>query len=110
MTCTGTTARSTLRCAHAGRPREHGTMNDSNHCVRRRFFLKHSAGIAAASMLPAARTASANVAQPRDLAMVHTHTHERIELVYAVADAYVPDALGSLNRFLRDHYTGDVGR
>ena len=84
-------------------------MNDSKHCVRRRFFLKHSAGIAAASVLPIARTASANIAQPRDLSMVHTHTRERIELVYAVADSYVPDALTSLNRFLRDHYTGDVG-
>ena len=32
-------------------------MSDKNHCFRRRFFLKHSAGIAAASMLPVARTA-----------------------------------------------------
>jgi len=85
-------------------------MNDSKPCVRRRFFLKHSAGLAAASVLPVARNASANIASARELSMVHTHTHEQIETVYAVADAYVPDALTSLNRFLRDHYTGDIGR
>jgi uncharacterized protein YcbK (DUF882 family) len=40
---------------------------------------------------------------------VHTHTRERIELVYAVGHDYVTAALGSLNRFLRDHYSGEVG-
>src|SRR5512138_2163715 len=84
-------------------------MNDSKHCFRRRFFLKHSAGLAAASVLPA-RPASANVASARELAMVHTHTHERIQTVYAIAENYVPDVLTSLNRFLRDHYTGDIGQ
>ena len=78
--------------------------------MKRRFFLKHSAGIAAASVLPVApRAASANLATAREVALVHTHTRERIETVYAVAERYVPDALVSLNRFLRDHYTGDVG-
>jgi len=85
-------------------------MTDSKPSLHRRFFLKHSAGLAAASVLPVARPASANVGGARELSMVHTHTHEHIDTVYAVADAYVPDALGSLNRFLRDHYTGDIGR
>jgi uncharacterized protein YcbK (DUF882 family) len=84
-------------------------MNDSKHCLRRRFFLKHSAGLAAASVLPA-RPASANVASGRELAMVHTHTHERIQTVYAIAENYLPEELTSLNRFLRDHYSGDIGR
>jgi uncharacterized protein YcbK (DUF882 family) len=87
-------------------------MSEKNHCFRRRFFLKRSAGIAAASMLPVARTASANIPPPsaRDLSMVHTHTRERIALVYAVEQSYVPDALSTLNRFLRDHYSGDIGQ
>ena len=84
-------------------------MNDPKHCCRRRFFLKHSAGFAAASVLPT-RSASANVASGRELAMVHTHTQERIQTVYAIAESYVPDVLKSLNRFLRDHYTGDIGQ
>ena len=41
--------------------------------------------------------------------MANTHTLERIEVVYAIDERYVPEALGSLNHFLRDHYTGDVG-
>ena len=85
-------------------------MNDTKHCYRRRFFLKHSAGIAAASVLPVTRSASANVASARELAMVHTHTQERIQTVYAIAETYVPDVLTSLNRFLRDHYTGVIGQ
>ena len=84
-------------------------MSDSGPCVRRRFFLAHSAGLAAATVLPVARGARANVASARELALVHTHTRERIELVYAFAESYVPDALATLNRFLRDHYTGEVG-
>ena len=30
--------------------------------------------------------------------------------MYAVEQSYVPDALSTLNRFLRDHYSGDIGR
>lgn len=46
----------------------------------------------------------------RALAFNHTHTLERINLTYAVNDQYVPDALNTLNRFLRDHYSGSVGQ
>jgi uncharacterized protein YcbK (DUF882 family) len=77
--------------------------------TRRRFF-RHTARLAAACALPAlATTAHASVSGARGLAMVHTHTHERIDLVYAVDGQYDAAALGSLNRFLRDHYSGDVG-
>jgi hypothetical protein len=37
----------------------------------------------------------------RALALVHTHTHEKIGLVHAVDDRFDPMALGSLNRFRR---------
>lgn len=47
--------------------------------------------------------------EQRVLAFNHTHTRERIDLAYAVNDQYVPDALRTLNRFLRDHYSGTVG-
>lgn len=46
----------------------------------------------------------------RVLAFNHTHTRERIDLIYAVNDEYVPDALRTLNRFMRDHYSGTVGQ
>jgi uncharacterized protein YcbK (DUF882 family) len=76
----------------------------------RRRFLRHTAHVVAAGALPAlCAPARASLAGPRALALAHTHTGERIELVYAVDDRYVGEALGSLNHFLRDHYTGDVG-
>jgi uncharacterized protein YcbK (DUF882 family) len=82
-------------------------MNQPRHIARRRF-LTHSAGLAAGSLLPLAGT-RASMPDGRALSFVHTHTHERIQLVYAVSDTYVPDALQSLNRFLRDHYSGEIG-
>lgn len=77
----------------------------------RRHFLRHTARFAAAVALPAlaTRTALASVRDARELAMTHTHTREKIDLVYANGERYLPEALGGLNRFLRDHYTGDVG-
>jgi uncharacterized protein YcbK (DUF882 family) len=78
----------------------------------RRRFLSRGVQIAAAAALPAGARAARTVPEAPDaraLAFFHTHTQERIEIVYAVGDGYVPQALGSLNRFMRDHYTGDVG-
>jgi len=82
-------------------------MTDKPHVARRRF-LQHSA-LAAAGALPLARKAQAGTAPARrELALVHTHTRERIALVYAIGQSYVPEALTALNRFLRDHYSGAV--
>lgn len=77
----------------------------------RRHFLHHTARLAAAATLPTMATSAARASVPdvRELAMVHTHTHEKIDLVYANGQRYLPEALGGLNRFLRDHYTGDIG-
>ncbi len=76
----------------------------------RRFFLHRSAQLAlvGATLPLAARTAQAAL-PARSLMLDHTHTGERIALVYAVGGNYVPQALSSLNHFLRDHYAGDVG-
>lgn len=42
------------------------------------------------------------------LLLFHLHTNERINIVYRKGDSYVPDAVGQLDHFLRDHRTGDV--
>lgn len=77
----------------------------------RRRLLRLGAGFSAAAALPLlALPARASVPTARALAMSHTHTRERIELVYAVEQDYLPEALGTLNRFLRDHYGGEVGQ
>ena len=89
----------------------------------RRRFLHHGARWAAATTAAsgalgglasapaqAARSPDAVAPGARGLALSHTHTREQIALVYAHDDRYLPSALGSLNHFLRDHYTGDVGQ
>lgn len=80
----------------------------------RRFFLRQSAQFAlvGATLPLAARSARASAlppVAPRSLALDHTHTRERIDLVYATGEDYLSNALGSLNHFLRDHYSGQVG-
>jgi len=42
------------------------------------------------------------------LRLFHTHTGERIDIVYRRGDVYFPDAINRLDQFLRDHRTGDV--
>jgi len=54
----------------------------------------------------ASANVSANAEQYR-LRMYHLHTGERIDVVYRIGDNYLPNAVGELNRFLRDHRTGD---
>jgi len=41
------------------------------------------------------------------LRFYHTHTNERLEIVYRKGDAYVPEAIARLEHFLRDHRTGE---
>ncbi len=42
------------------------------------------------------------------LRLYHTHTNEHIDVIYRRGDHYLPDAIDRLNRFLRDHRTGEV--
>jgi uncharacterized protein YcbK (DUF882 family) len=42
------------------------------------------------------------------LRLFHTHTNERIDIVYRRGDVYFLDAINRLDQFLRDHRTGDV--
>lgn len=73
---------------------------------RRRFLRLTALGTLATGAAWVRAETSAN----RSLTFVHTHTHERLDLVYASGTDYLVEALEALNHFLRDHYTGDVGR
>jgi uncharacterized protein YcbK (DUF882 family) len=42
------------------------------------------------------------------LRFYHTHTRERLDIVYRRGDSYLPEALAELDHFLRDHRTGEV--
>ncbi|MDO9073504.1 MAG: DUF882 domain-containing protein [Rubrivivax sp.] len=86
--------------------------------VHRRHVLR-SCARAAALALPgwAGLTQATHASAPataltteRALALRHLHTRESLPpLVYAQADGYLGSALQTLNRFLRDHYSGDIG-
>ncbi|MBP5997758.1 MAG: YcbK family protein [Azonexus sp.] len=82
----------------------------NTHKHSRRLFLSRAARLAVAgAVLPLAKPALASLPNARSLDFDHTHTGERISVVFAVGNHYVPDALLTLNRFLRDHYSGEVG-
>lgn len=51
---------------------------------------------------------SAGTSAERRLRLYHTHTGERIDIVYRQGDTYLPEATAKLDEFLRDHRTGDV--
>ncbi len=80
----------------------------------RRLALHQGVRLAGAVALPA-WALRANAASPiaassgRELALRNLHTNESIALTYARVDAYLEGALQSLNHFLRDHYSGEVG-
>jgi uncharacterized protein YcbK (DUF882 family) len=42
------------------------------------------------------------------LRLYHTHTGERIDIVYRKGETFLPEAEEKLDHFLRDHRTGDV--
>jgi uncharacterized protein YcbK (DUF882 family) len=44
------------------------------------------------------------------LRFFHTHTNERVDIVYRRGDTYLPEALNKLDYYLRDWRTGEVHR
>jgi uncharacterized protein YcbK (DUF882 family) len=67
-------------------------------CVLTTFLLAIPGGIAA----------STAVDTPYHLRFFHTHTRERLDVVYRHGDEYDPQAQTRINEYLRDYRTGDV--
>jgi uncharacterized protein YcbK (DUF882 family) len=63
------------------------------------------------SALPAstAKTTESQVPEYR-LRFYHTHTNERLDIVYRRGDTYSQEALDRLGEYLRDYRTGDIHR
>jgi uncharacterized protein YcbK (DUF882 family) len=76
-----------------------------NHLSRRAFV---AALAGAVPVLAMPRALLARSAGTRALDFVHTHTGERLAVEYFGGGAYVPNALATVNHFLRDFRTGDV--
>src|ERR1700721_4513125 len=79
---------------------------------RSKSVLRHSSPILLfllAPLLLHGGTESASLAaHAYRLRFYHTHTRERLDVVYRRGDQYIPEALDDLDHFLRDHRTGDV--
>lgn len=61
-----------------------------------------------AGALPTARSAGTTPPAESRLRLLHTHTGERLDVVYRRGESYVQEGLAKLDRFLRDHRTGEV--
>ena len=72
----------------------------------RRGVLRAFGWAALSLALPFAPAAWA--AAPRSISLYHTHTSEKMSLVYFEGGDYVPEALASLNNMLRDFRTGEM--
>jgi uncharacterized protein YcbK (DUF882 family) len=57
---------------------------------------------------PAVANASISPGQPHWLHLYHTHTNERLDIIYRRGDSYDPAAIELVEHFLRDHRTGTV--
>ncbi len=70
----------------------------------RRTFL----GTLAVPLMLTPRSVFADTVSGRELHFTHTHTGEKLAVEYFSGGDYVPDALTTVNHFLRDFRTGDV--
>lgn len=77
--------------------------------ARRHFFRRSGQWLVAGAALTKTTQTLAKLPDVRDLALDHTHRPDSLSLVYAIGGDFVPQALSSLNYFLRDHYNGEVG-
>jgi uncharacterized protein YcbK (DUF882 family) len=76
---------------------------------RPRFRLRSLTPVLLAAILLPPACADISSSEFR-LKLFHTHTGERLDIVYREGGQYLPEALDRLDYFLRDHRTGDVHR
>jgi uncharacterized protein YcbK (DUF882 family) len=59
---------------------------------------------------PLGQPSESATSSPREyrLRFYHTHTNERLDIVYRRSENYLPEALAELDYYLRDHRTGEV--
>jgi len=72
--------------------------------MTRRDLLRFSTAALLGAPLVRARAATA---ESRHISFVHTHVNESLSIDYFSRGAYIPQALASLNRLLRDFRTGE---
>lgn len=77
--------------------------------LRRKRFAGRWFAASLLILLSVTALATADSAQPEyRLRLFHTHTGQRMDIVYRRGDHYIPEALTRLDEYLRDHRTGDL--
>ena len=79
-----------------------------SHCPSRRRFVKTLAVAAPVVAVAMPGLSFAKAAEPRRLRLYHTHTAEKLDVVYHEDGVYLPDAMGELNHLLRDHRSDEL--
>ncbi len=75
--------------------------------LHRRGFLRVAlAGVGSSLVIPA--WANLVPAAEQKLRLYHTHTGEKLEVVYKRLGRYIPTALEEINRLCRDHRSGEI--
>lgn len=83
-------------------------MHDLKSCMNRKVLQISVVVILIGSMSIPATMATVVPAPEYRLRLFHTHSGERLDIVYRQGDRYIPEALTRLDHYLRDHRTGDV--
>jgi uncharacterized protein YcbK (DUF882 family) len=76
-------------------------------CAKRRALLK-TLVLAAPAVLFTTPAARAATSAPRRLRFLHTHTGEKLDVVYRESGGYVTGALREIDHLLRDFRSGEV--
>ncbi len=77
----------------------------------RRDFLRNLATMAVVgAAFPLAEPAWAAKPGSRSIILENLNTGNRLNVVYAIGNKYVPQALSQLNIFLRDHHSGKISK
>ena len=74
----------------------------------RRALIASVAALVLCGVLTLSARSVGAAAEERSLDLTHTHTGEKLSIVYFRNGDYVPDALAQVNHFLRDFRTDDV--
>jgi uncharacterized protein YcbK (DUF882 family) len=82
------------------------SIQQAEHSSQRRRILKTAGLILPAFALPP--TAVFARSERRQLGFYHTHTREKLDIVYFEDDAYSPDALEEIGHLLRDFRSRDT--
>lgn len=85
-------------------------MTSPNSATRRQFLRQSGKCLLAGALFPLVSPLHAALPHnARRLHFEHLHTEERLSLVYAIGNNYLPAAIRALDHFLRDHYSQEVG-